>query len=124
MESTPNIELSERMYKRLERIVGWWESIKGFFRAIHFLYLTFKPKKLQIVGIEFLTKEGTPFHFHLGERYHIDDHSGVCLVNMHCKILPIKKIVASKDKVKVFYDGDHRFIYSQVSIRTTYLKKV
>ncbi|MBE3141499.1 MAG: hypothetical protein IMZ53_13065 [Thermoplasmata archaeon] len=135
MESTPNIELSEKMYKRVEMLLRWQgkfvENLLWLKLWIGALILRLwswvvkqRPKQLRIIGIEFLTKEGKPFHFHLGEKYHIDNHSGTCTKDMHCLIVPIKKISVSKNKVKVFYEGDHEFVYSQVSIRTTYLKKV
>jgi hypothetical protein len=111
------IELPERIYKRVEWIIKMFNAIKNYF-------LSFKPKKFRISGIEFLTKEGTPLKFYLNEKHHIDNHYGPCKADGHCLIEPVLKITAGKDKVKIIFQGNHKFIYSQVSIRTTYLKKV
>ncbi len=117
MEDTLNIELSERMYKRVEWLMNLYYAIKAWF-------ISHKPKRLRVIGVEFLTEGKERLEFHIGEKHHIDNHRPPCTKDMHCLILPIKRIIVKKDKVKIIYEGDHEFVYSQVSIRTTYLKKV
>jgi hypothetical protein len=130
-----HIELPARIYKRVETLLRWqgkfvenllWLKIwiGALLSRLWIWIIKQKPKRTQVEGVEFLTKEGTRLEFHLGEKIHLDNHRGSCKEDMRCLILPIVKITANKNKVKVFYEGDHQFIYSQVSIRTTYLKKV
>jgi hypothetical protein len=135
MEDEPIIELPEKIYNRLEMLLKLKEWLKENIKFIWLLVgayslgfwewiVSLKPKYNIIQAVEFVDKDGKPFQFFLGEKLHIDNHRGAHPANPHCIIKPIIKISISKDKVKVLYEGEHQFIYSQVSIRTIYLKKV
>jgi hypothetical protein len=143
MESNSNIEIPERIHKRLQWFLNVWNDLIEWLKWIWFYirfsipkakawFISRRPKRLQIIGIEFLTKDGMPHHMYVDEKHHIDNHPGKCEENMHCLIKKVKKIkiiqgsklLRISDKVKVLFEEGHIFIYSQVDIRTTYLKKV
>lgn len=105
------IELPEWLFNFLNKIISFFARLKSALKI------------KRIIGVEFITKEGTREARYIGTRYHIDDHAGDCLKDAHCQILPLKKIEIIGNKVLLFFD-DNKVVYQSVDIRTTHYRKM
>jgi hypothetical protein len=105
-----NIELTKWLYKLIESVLKLWEQ--------------YKPKTFQITGVKVKTADGDVRTFFVGEKHHIDNHSGACTKDMHCTVAAIISMKKKRKTLEVLFEGGHKLIYSQIEIRATYLKKV